>query len=128
MRQPVVHFEIIGRNPARLREFYGALFGWEFDVGDATTDAVSDPGQYGFVHGASPGEGNALNGGVGGGESHEPRVLFYMAVPDVEAALKEAERLGGTRVLGPEGDADGGLVVGQLSDPEGNVVGVAGPV
>jgi len=127
MGQPVVHYEIIGRDPGRLREFYGALFGWEFDVGDAASSAVSEPGQYGFVAGSSTGDANGPNGGVGGGESHAPRVLFYVAVPDVEAALQEAERLGGARVLGPERAPDRGLAVGRLSDPEGNVVGVAGP-
>lgn len=29
MGQPVVHFEIIGSDPARLRGYYGDLFGWE---------------------------------------------------------------------------------------------------
>jgi len=127
MGQPVVHFEIIGRDPARLREFYGALFAWEFDVGDAASSAVSEPGRYGFVTAESNGEGAGPNGGVGGGESHQPRVLFYVAVPDVEAALQDAERLGGARVLGPERAPDHGLAVGRLSDPEGNIVGVAGP-
>ncbi len=46
---------------------------------------------------------------------------------DVEAALREAERLGGTRVLGPAVNAGGGVVVGHFRDPEGNLVGVAGP-
>jgi hypothetical protein len=32
MGQPVVHFEIIGKDPARLRGYYGELFGWEFDT------------------------------------------------------------------------------------------------
>ena len=30
MGQPVVHFEIIGNDPERLRGYYGDLFGWEF--------------------------------------------------------------------------------------------------
>jgi uncharacterized protein len=47
-------------------------------------------------------------------------------VPDVEAALREAERLGGTRRMGPETAPGGGLVVGHFTDPEGNLVGVAG--
>jgi uncharacterized protein len=127
MGQPVVHFEIIGRDPARLRDFYGALFGWEFDVGDAASSAVSEPGQYGFVPAGSTGDVDGVNGGVGGGASHEPRVLFYVAVSDVGAALQEAERLGGRGVLGPERAPERGLAVGRLSDPEGNVVGVAGP-
>jgi predicted enzyme related to lactoylglutathione lyase len=30
MAQPVVHFEIIGEDPARLREYFSELFGWSF--------------------------------------------------------------------------------------------------
>jgi uncharacterized protein len=122
MEQPVVHVEVIGQDPAGLRRFYGELFGWEFGVGDATTPAVSDPGQYGFVDGGSGGP----NGGVGGGRGHRPHALFYVGVPDVEAALQAAERLGGTRRMGPEG-TPGTLVVGQFTDPEGTLIGVAGP-
>jgi uncharacterized protein len=117
--QPVVHFEIIGSDPSKLRSYYGELFGWEFQVGDATTEAVSRPGDYGFVDGAG------MNGGVGGGEGYEGRVLFYVGVPNVEAALQEAERLGGKRQMGPEG-TPGTLVVGQFTDPQGNLIGVAG--
>jgi uncharacterized protein len=125
MGHPVVHFEIIGTDAAKLRNYYTELFGWEFDMGDATTEAVSQPGNYGFVHGGTTGEGSGINGGVGGGEGYERRVLFYVSVPDVEAALQKAERLGGTRVMGPDG-TPGTLVVGQFTDPEGNLIGVAG--
>jgi uncharacterized protein len=121
--QPVVHFEIIGRDPAELRGFYGELFGWEFRTGDATTDAVSQPGNYGFIDGTAT--GNGINGGVGGGEGYEQRVLFYVQVPNVEAALTRAESLGGKRRVGPEG-TPGTLVVGQFTDLEGNLIGVAG--
>jgi predicted enzyme related to lactoylglutathione lyase len=57
MGQPVVHFEIIGSDPAKLRSYYGELFGWEFDTGDAATEAVSQPGNYGFVDGSTTGGG-----------------------------------------------------------------------
>ena len=125
MGQPVVHFEIIGNDPARLRSYYRQLFGWEFEVGDTTTEAVSAPGNYGFVDGSTASGGPGINGGVGGGEGYERRVLFYVGVPDVEAALKKAESLGGTRRMGPEG-TPGTLVVGRFTDPEGNLIGVAG--
>jgi predicted enzyme related to lactoylglutathione lyase len=121
--QPVVHFEIIGRDPAQLRSYYGELFGWEFQIGDAATGAVSQPGNYGFVDGSTT--GNGINGGVGGGEGYEGRVLFYVGVPNVEAALEKAESLGGKRRMGPEG-TPGTLVVGQFTDPEGHLIGVAG--
>jgi predicted enzyme related to lactoylglutathione lyase len=118
-----VHFEIIGRDPEKLRSYFGELFGWEFDVGDATTESVSERGNYGFVDETTAGDG--INGGVGGGEGYERRVLFYVTVPDVEAALEDAESLGGKRLMGPEG-TPGKLVVGQFADPEGNRIGVAG--
>ncbi|RBQ18227.1 glyoxalase [Spongiactinospora rosea] len=122
MGRPVVHFEIIGGDPARLRDYYAELFGWEFNVGDAATGEVSDPGRYGFVDGGSTG---GINGGIGGGPGFSGRVLFYVEVPDVEEALRAAERLGGKRVMGPAGDP-GILVVGHFTDPEGHLVGVAG--
>jgi predicted enzyme related to lactoylglutathione lyase len=127
MGRPVVHFEIIGRDPARLRAFYGELFGWTFDVGDTVAPSVSAPGEYGFVDGTTNGGANPapVNGGVGGGPGHAPHTVFYVAVDDVEATLVAAERLGATRVLGPEG-TPGTLVVGQFTDPEGNLIGVAG--
>jgi predicted enzyme related to lactoylglutathione lyase len=123
MGQPVVHFEVIGRDPAKLRSYYGELFGWEFQTGDAATEAVSEPGNYGFVDGSTTGDG--INGGVGGGEGYEGHVLFYVGVPNVEAALAKAESLGGKRRMGPEG-TPGTLVVGRFTDPEGNLIGVAG--
>jgi predicted enzyme related to lactoylglutathione lyase len=30
--QPIVHFEIIGQDPQKLRSYYGDLFGWKFDT------------------------------------------------------------------------------------------------
>ena len=129
MGQPVVHFEIIGRDPAKLRSYYGELFGWEFHTGDASTEAVSQPGNYGFVDGSANGDGGdiggGINGGIGGGEGYEGRVLFYVGVPNVEAALSKAESLGGKRRMGPEG-TPGTLVVGHFTDPEGHLIGVAG--
>jgi uncharacterized protein len=114
--QPVVHFEIIGRDPTKLRSYYGDLFGWEFQTGDAATKAVSEPGNYGFVDGNATGGG--INGGVGGGDGYEGRVLFYVSVPDVEAALEKAESLGGKRRMGPEGTS-GKLVSGSSPTPRG---------
>lgn len=126
MGQPLVHFEIIGQDPARLRQFYAGLFGWELDVGDTVTDTVSQPGQYGFLDASRIAGALPANGGVGGGAGHQPHTIFYIGVPDVDEALKKAEALGATRTMGPEG-VPGQLVVGQFTDPEGNLIGVAGP-
>ena len=125
MGQPVVHFEIIGKDPAKLRSYFGELFGWEFDVPSPVSEAVSDPASYGFVNRMTTGDGTGIPGGVGGGPGYESHAVFYVAVPDVEAALAKAESLGGKRLMGPE-RAPSGLVVGHFTDPEGNLVGVAG--
>jgi predicted enzyme related to lactoylglutathione lyase len=126
--QPVVHFEIIGSDPVKLRGYYQELFGWEFDIGDATTEKVSQPGMYGFVHGSTTGEGTGINGGIGSGPDHQPRVLFYVGVADVEAALQKAQSLGGKRLMGPEPESGADFAVGHFTDPEGNIIGVAGPL
>ena len=125
MGQPVVHFEIIGKDPARLRSYFGELFGWEFDLSSPVAEAVSEPANYGFVEHDPASGGAGIPGGVGGGAGYEGHVLFYVGVPDVEAALRKAESLGGKRTMGPE-RAPTGLVVGHFTDPEGNLIGVAG--
>jgi predicted enzyme related to lactoylglutathione lyase len=70
-------------------------------------------------------DGSGIRGGIGGGPQRAPQALFYVGVPDVEAALQRAEELGGTRTMGPA-TSPSGLVVGRFTDPEGNLVGVAG--
>lgn len=126
MAQPVVHFEIVGADPEQLRIYYAELFGWEYDTSAQVSDEVSEPTNYGFVERNTTGDGTGIPGGVGGGASYDPRVIFYVGVPDVDAALRQAERLGGTRLMGPS-RAPTGLVVGHFADPEGNRIGVAGP-
>jgi predicted enzyme related to lactoylglutathione lyase len=124
MGQPIVHFEIIGGEPEKLRRYYGELFGWQFDMSHRVSQAVSEPTNYGFVSRDITSDGTGIPGGVGGGSAYHPRATFYVCVPDAEAALRDAERLGGTRAMGPE-RAPSGLVVGHFRDPEGNLVGVA---
>jgi predicted enzyme related to lactoylglutathione lyase len=127
MGNAVVHFEIIGRDPAALKEFYRALFGWEADANSPVAPQVSDPGAYGFIASSATAAGSAIPGGIGGGPSFRPQVLFYVGVPNVAAALEKAVSLGGSRVMGPSANPNGKLVVGHLADPEGNLIGVAGP-
>jgi predicted enzyme related to lactoylglutathione lyase len=118
MGQPVVHFEVIGKDAKRLQDYYGQLFGWEIDA--------SNPMSYGVVQreGNTNSEGAGIGGGVGTGpEGYDGHVTFYVEVPDVEAALAQAESLGGTRVMGPDKVMEG-IEIGMFGDPEGHVVGV----
>ena len=126
MAYPVVHFEIIGSDPVSLRAYYGELFGWEFDTSGPVAEEVSQAANYGFVDQAAAG-GIGIPGGVGGGPGYDGYVTFYVGVPNVEAALRRAESLGGTRRMGPAWAPGRELVVGHFTDPEGHLVGVAGP-
>ena len=118
MGQPVVHFEIIGKDGAKLQGYYAELFGWKIDAGN--------PMNYGIVareENVNP-EGVGIGGGIAGGpEGYDGHVTVYVEVPDVEATLAQAERLGGSRLMGPEQVMEG-LEIGQFADPEGHVVGV----
>ena len=127
MGQPVVHFEVIGKEPEKLRSYYGDLFGWEFDTDAPVAPSVSEAGNYGFINRNVTEDGVGIPGGVGGGAGYAGYALFYIGVPDVEAALQKAESLGGTRVMGPDKNPGTQLVVGHFKDPEGHLVGVAGP-
>ncbi|WP_213813746.1 VOC family protein [Glaciihabitans sp. dw_435] len=127
MGSPVVHFEIIGTDAPGLRQYYTELFDWQFDVGGPVAPEVSEAGNYGFVNPLGSDEGQTIPGGVGGGTGFAHHIVFYVGVPNVEAALRRAESLGGTRVMGPSRAPERDLVVAHFTDPEGNLIGLAGP-
>ena len=119
MGQPVVHFEVIGEDGEKLQSFFGDLFDGKINA--------DNPMKYGLVdreENLSP-DGIGIGGGVGAGpDGYGGHVMFYVEVPDVEAALAKAESLGGTRVMGPDRVPGGDMVLGHLADPEGHVVGL----
>lgn len=118
MGQPVVHFEVIGKDGEKLRSYYSDLFDWEIDA--------NNPMKYGTVQreGNVSAEGIGIGGGVGGGpEGYDGHVTFYVEVPDVEVALAKAESLGGTRVMGPDKVMEG-VEIGLFNDPEGHAIGL----
>jgi uncharacterized protein len=118
MGQPVVHFEVVGKDGPALQSFYSELFGWKLDT--------NNPMGYGVVvrEDNVNSDGVGIGGGVGQGpEGYPGHVTFYVEVPDVEAALAQAESLGGTRMMGPD-EVMEGLVIGLFTDPEGHIVGL----
>jgi predicted enzyme related to lactoylglutathione lyase len=120
MGQPVVHFEVIGKDGEKLRSYYADLFGWEFG------DTVG-PTNYAVVprDGNTNADGIGIGGGVGTApEGYDGHVTFYVEVPDVEAALAKAESLGGKRMMGPDKVPEVDIEIGLFTDPEGRVVGV----
>jgi uncharacterized protein len=116
MGQPVVHFEVVGKDGAKLQGYYAEMFGWRMDA--------DNPMNYALVQEEESSNGNSIPGGIGQGpEGYDGHITFYVAVPDVEASLQQAESLGGTRVMGPETIMPD-VTLGQFKDPEGNLVGL----
>jgi uncharacterized protein len=118
MGQPVVHFEVIGKDAESLQRYYSELFGWEIDT--------NNPVSYGIVarDGNTNPDGVGIGGGIGAGpEGYGGHSTFYVEVPDVEAALAKAESLGGSRMMGPETVMEG-VEIGLFNDPEGHTVGI----
>jgi uncharacterized protein len=118
MGQPVVHFEVLAKDGDKLKSYYAELFGWQIDS--------NNPMGYGTVD--REGNVNADGVGIGGGigpapEGYDGHVTFYVEVPDVEVALANAERLGGTRMMGPDQVMEG-LELGLFNDPEGHLIGL----
>jgi hypothetical protein len=122
--QPVVHFEIIGKNHEKLRVTSVSCSARSSTPEARAAETVSEPMNYGFANGDPTSDGTGIPGGVGGGAGYDSRVIFYVGVPNVEAALQQAESLGGKRQMGPV-KAPTGLVVGALTEPGG--LGRPGP-
>mgnify|MGYP001500630491 CR=1 FL=1 len=116
MGNPVVHFEVIGKDAKTLRKFYQDMFAWNID---APIQGAGVP-DYTVVH---PNE-TGISGGIGTApEGYDGHVTFYVGVPDVGAALQKISSLGGKTMMGPD-EVPGGPISGLFEDPEGHVVGL----
>ena len=112
--RPVVHFEIHGKDPAKLQEFYQTLFGWKLDHNPAMNYAMVEPG----IGGPEEGVGGGITTSPGA-----PLVTIYVQVLDLNETLKKAGEMGGSTVMPPM-DVPDGPTIAQMTDPEGNVIGL----
>lgn len=113
MAQPVVHFEIAGKDGEKTREFYGKLFGWEYQLMEGM--------DYGLVQPAGEGSiGGGVAGAMGGAP---PYITFYIQVDDLQAYLSKAEAMGAKTILPPMPIPNVGSCA-MFADPDGNVVGL----
>jgi predicted enzyme related to lactoylglutathione lyase len=113
MGNAVIHFEVGGKDAAKLGTFYDDLFGW--------TTSIHEPSGYGMVDTGADGKG--IGGGISTPPDGKPMVTFYVDVDDLAKALKKAEQLGGKTVMPPM-DVPEGPSLAMFADPEGNVVGL----
>lgn len=122
MGQPVIHFEVIGNDGPKLREYYGELFGWKFSEPLGPTNYAVTMREDSVNE-----DGVGIGGGIGTApEGYDGHVTFYVEVADVDAALAKAEQLGGSAMMGPADMPEVGIRLAQFKDPEGHVIGLVG--
>jgi predicted enzyme related to lactoylglutathione lyase len=98
----IVHFDICGPQEQDLHRFYGDLLGWDVQPKGPGYALVDTP--------------SGLRGAIT--DAERATVTLGVAVPDLDAALRHAEELGGSVIMPP---TDNGWVVkAQVSDPAGN--------
>jgi predicted enzyme related to lactoylglutathione lyase len=115
MSNPVVWFEVVGSDGARLRRFYGDLFGWSIDASDDQMD-------YGLVAADDGGIGGGVGRSQDGGPGH---VTFYVEVDDPGRYLAKAEQLGAKTIVPPVEVPSAGLTFALFADPDGHVIGLS---
>ena len=111
----IAWFDVSTTNVALSKEFYGKLFDWQFTPlqgTDLAVEIVASGKPIGTLRRAE-GKISAFNG------------VVYVQVPDIQAACKKAQELGGTVVAGfPFNLSDEGGAIGLVVDPSGHPVGL----
>jgi uncharacterized protein len=110
MGEPVVHWQIMAKDPDKLTDFYTTLFDWK--------TAKSDDGGYTYVH-TNTSEG--ISGGIGHYDDYRG-VTFYVRVDDLDGYLEQVPKLGG-EIQMPATDL-GDVRLAVFADPQGNSVGL----
>src|SRR2546423_15176137 len=85
VRNPVVHFEVLGRDASVLRKFYSEALGWQLGPSD------DSPLEYSMVHQKEQGSG--IDGGNGKAPQGPGHATVYVGFADAQAAPATDERL-----------------------------------
>ncbi len=112
MPHPIVHAEIRSSDPDATRTFFADLLGWAYP------DQGAVPG-YTFVDTGVP---DALYTAISPLQGGSDLVTFFVAVDDVDSAVKRAEELGGRVIQEPQHVP--GVTFALIADPQGHIVGL----
>lgn len=113
MGAPIVHWEIMTKNPAKVFEFYKSLFGWKINIAQEMN--------YGLV---LTGSKRGIDGGIGSTRGDEPGFsTIYAEVNDPQEALDRAVSLGAT-VVTPVTEIPKTVTFARFKDPDGNIFGI----
>ena len=112
--------ELHATDQAKALDFYSSQLGWE------KSDAL-DMGPMGIYQMfKAGGTDRAIGGMMTSPDMPHPMWLYYLNVPDIDAALAAAQAHGGTLLFGP-GEIPGGQYIVQATDPQGAMFAMVGP-
>ena len=115
MGNPVVHWELMSKDPARIAGFYEKAFGWNVQHMPELNYRVVDTGTK-----------EGINGGIVKPEREGPwpgNMVFYIAVDDLAAYRKKVIAAGG-KVHVEEQKVPGMGKFSLFTDPEGRMMGL----
>jgi len=110
MPNPIMHFEIIGKDAIALQKFYADNFGWKL------SPPAPEMGNYSLLDN----EGKGIGGGIGAGD---PRVTVYIEVDDPEAYMDKVVKAGAKMLMAVTPIMEG-ITIGMFADPAGNTIGL----
>lgn len=115
MGNPVVHWELMSKDPERVAAFYEGIFGWTIRHRPELNYRIVETGA-----------GIGINGGILTPPREEPwpgNMLFYIAVDDL-AAYREKIVAAGGKILVEEQAVPGMGAFSLFADPEGRMMGL----
>lgn len=115
MGNPVVHWELMSKAPAKVAAFYGKIFGWKVHHRPELDYRIVDTG----------GEGG-INGGIVRPQREGPwpgNMLFYILVDDLAAYRKKVKAAGGKIHVASQAIPGMGKLC-LFTDPEGRMMGL----
>ena len=118
MGNPVIHFEIGGKDVEKLTDFYSSVFEWEITpLADQLyiADPTSDKGIQGHLFQTTE-ETDSTN-----------NVIIYVEVDDIHASLETVESLGGEILIQPQAIPGNASHFAMFRDPSGNRIGLLQP-
>ena len=115
MANPVVHWELMSKDPGRIAGFYEQAFGWKVQHMPELDYRVVDTGSK-----------EGINGGIVKPEREGPwpgNMVFYIAVDDLAAYRRKVVAAGG-KVHVEEQKVPGMGKFSLFTDPEGRMMGL----
>lgn len=118
MGNPVVHWELMSKEPEKISEFYAKIFGWKVQHRPELNYRIVETGAKG-----------GINGGIVKPDREGPwpgNQLFYVLVDDLAAYCRKIAAAGG-RIHVEEQEIPGMGWLALFTDPEGRMNGLFKP-